>query len=102
MMMDAVVVSFSRFRNADSYTDHTGSININKGFVIFQRICNFSGRICNFSERICNFSERICKYLKKIVFEKTCVIIIIIIIIIMMIIIIIIIILLYHVIPLIT
>ena len=37
MVMDAVVVSFSRFRNADSYTDHTGSININKGFVIFQR-----------------------------------------------------------------
>jgi preprotein translocase subunit SecE len=58
-----------------------------------------SDRICNFSERICNFSERICKYLKKIVFEKTCVIIIIIIIIIIMIIIIIIIILLYHVIP---
>ena len=37
MVMDAVAVSFSRIRNADSYIDHTGSININKGFVIFQR-----------------------------------------------------------------
>jgi len=46
MMMDAVVVSFFRFRNADSYTDHTGFINytdhagfinIRKGFVIFQK-----------------------------------------------------------------
>jgi hypothetical protein len=37
MMMDAVAVSFSRFRNADSYTNHTGFINIRKGFVIFQK-----------------------------------------------------------------